>query len=117
VDLSVAVTDKLSMAALRNANGAFALPSLNSISAAAAQFSSVDYRNFSIVNAPGRTSYPVSGYSWILLRRQPARSADALVALFRWLATTGQRYAGALNYVPLPSTMQQQALGALSNIA
>jgi phosphate transport system substrate-binding protein len=117
VDLSVAVTDNLAMAALRTASGAFFLPSLTSISAAAAQFPSVDYRNFSIVNAPGRASYPISGYSWILLRRQPARSANALVALFKWLATTGQQYASALNYVPLPSAMQQQAQGALSNIA
>lgn len=117
VDLSVALTEKLAVAALHNASGAFILPSVNSISAAAAQFPAIDYRHFSIVNAAGQASYPISGYSWILLRRQPARGANELVALFKWLATTGQRYAGALNYVPLPPAMQQEALGALANIA
>lgn len=117
VDLSVAVTDRIEVAAIRNANGAFMLPNTGSIRAAAAQFPAIDYRNFSIVNATGPASYPISGYSWILLRRQPARSANELIALFKWLATTGQQYAGALNYVPLPPSLQQEALSALANIA
>jgi phosphate transport system substrate-binding protein len=80
------------------------LPSLKTVAAAAANTRSVTPRQFSIVNAGGKKSYPIAGYSWVLLYKNQADTAKgkALVKLFNWMLTTGQKYAKPLDYVPLP---------------
>jgi len=52
----------------------------------------------------------------VLLRQQPKNNAQALVKLFRWTVSTGQMYASGLNYVALPSNVQQQAQSALNGV-
>jgi phosphate transport system substrate-binding protein len=71
--------------------------------------------HFSIVDAPGAQSYPISGYSWMIVRQHGTKTR-ALTALIRWLVTTGQRYAGPLDYVPLPSDIQALALHQLAKL-
>ena len=48
--------------------------------------------DFSIVNQPGASSYPISGYSWALVyTHQPAQAhGQALVAMLDWLTHDGQ---------------------------
>ncbi len=64
--------------------------------------------NFSIVNEPGPQSYPISGYSWLLIymRQSSAASGAALVQLVDWMTHAGQAIAEANDYVPLPSDVQ-----------
>jgi phosphate transport system substrate-binding protein len=116
VELAYAIDNNIPYLALKNKAGAYVLPSQATVRAAAAQFPHVSYKKFSIVNAAGPTSYPIAGFSWVLLRQQPRHNAAALVQLFRWIVTGGQSYAAQLNYVPLPVTAQQQALQALNTI-
>jgi ABC-type phosphate transport system substrate-binding protein len=68
------------------------------------------------LDAPGSVSYPMAGYSWVLLRQHPRRHARELVKLFRWMVTDGQTYAAQLNYIALPPNAQSQALHALDTI-
>jgi phosphate transport system substrate-binding protein len=104
---------------IKNSAGSFMAPTLGSVTAAASQFPQVSASNFSIVNAPGAQSYPIAGYSWVLLRLHPtdhARAA-ALQKLFRWLVSDdGQSYAARLNYAPIPSVAQSQALSGLDTL-
>jgi phosphate transport system substrate-binding protein len=74
--------------------------------------------SFSIVNEPGPASYPICGYSWILVSiRQPGQAAGkALVTMLDWLTHAGQAYAATLGYVPLPSAIQQLATIALQQL-
>ena len=74
--------------------------------------------DFSIVNEPGPASYPISGYSWVLLSaRQPSTaSGKALTALISWLTHAGQAYAAAVGYVPLPPAVQQLAAATLARV-
>jgi phosphate transport system substrate-binding protein len=74
--------------------------------------------SFSIVNEPGPASYPICGYSWVLLSaRQPSHATgQALTALMDWLTHAGQAYAATLGYVPLPSAIQQLARTTLARI-
>jgi len=116
VELAYALDNHIPFAQLKNQAGAYLFPTQNSVKAAAAQFPNVSYKSFSIVNAPGKTSYPIAGYSWVLLRQQPKNNAQALVKLFRWTVSTGQMYASQLNYVALPSNVQQQAQSALNGV-
>jgi hypothetical protein len=77
--------------------------------------------DFSIVNQPGASSYPISGYSWALLyTHQPSQATgQKLVSMLDWLTNDGQAYAAVNGYVPLPSqiralahTMLQQITGS-----
>ncbi len=99
------------------------------IAAAAATKPSVDSTNFSIVNASGATSYPISGYSWVMLRKASAASslaqAQLTVKLVDWLAhsapaksglTFGQDVAAQQGYVALPTAAQNVTRNALKTI-
>jgi phosphate transport system substrate-binding protein len=116
VELAYAIDNHIPYLALENKAGAYVLPTQATVGAAAARFPHVSSKTFSIVNAPGRTSYPIAGYSWVLLRQHPRRNGAALVQLFHWTVTNGQSYAARLNYVPLPNAVQLQALQALNGI-
>jgi phosphate transport system substrate-binding protein len=116
VELAYALANSIPFARLQNRDGAFQFPTTATVTEAALQFPHVSAAAYSIVDAPGWLSYPIVGYSWVLLRQRPRRDAAALVRLFRWLVTNGQVYAAQLNYVPLPRTVQAEALTALQGI-
>ena len=70
VELIYAVSNKLPYAQVKNSTGAFVVPSLASVTSAAAsaRFSAnTDFR-VSITNAPGKDSYPISSFTWLLVR-------------------------------------------------
>jgi phosphate transport system substrate-binding protein len=94
----------LPFAEIRNQAGNYVLPTPQTIAAAAAQKPGITPADFSIVNQPGASSYPVSGYSWALIyTRQPSQATgQALVTMLDWLTRNGQAYAAANLYVPLP---------------
>ena len=108
----------LPSAAIRNQTGHYVTPSTQSISADAAQKPDITPTSFSIVNEPGADSYPISGYSWALVyARQPSQATgQALVGLLDWLTHTGQVYAAATSYVPLPSRIQALAHTMLQQV-
>jgi phosphate transport system substrate-binding protein len=118
VELAYAVQTSMHTAMLKNANGKFVSPSVAGATAAAAQNSSVSPTNASIVNEPGDTTYPIAGFSWVILRTSysDAGKGKAVVYLFKWLATDGQSEGASLQYAPLPSSVQQLALTNLKLI-
>lgn len=118
VELAYALQNQISFAQLRNASGQFVTPSLQSVRDAAAKKPNVNPQDFSIVNMPGAGSYPICGYSWVMLwKNQPDQSkGKALVGLFRWLVTDGQTFAVRVNYVSLPTNVQAEATKALASI-
>jgi phosphate transport system substrate-binding protein len=112
VELAYAVQTNMHQAAIKNANGKFVQPSVAGATAAAAQNSSVSATNFSIVNEPGDTTYPIAGFSWVILYTSysDAAKGKAVVNVFKWLVTDGQSEGQALDYAPLPAAVQQLAL-------
>ena len=108
----------LPFAAIRNQAGNYVLPSTQTVVAAAAQKPVITPAEFSIVNQPGASSYPISGYSWALVcTRQPDQaSGQALVTMLDWLTHDGQAYAAANLYVPLPAQVRQLALTMLQQV-
>jgi len=109
VELAYVLQTKMKQAALKNQDGSFVIPSAAGATAAAKQFIGSSPSQFSIVNAPGKDSAPISGYSWIILYKD--QTADktkgtALVDFLYWLTTTeGQQYAVNLHYAALPPGM------------
>jgi phosphate transport system substrate-binding protein len=108
----------LPFAAIRNQAGNYVTPSTQTVAADAVQKPAITPTDFSIVNEPGATSYPISGYSWALVyTRQPSQATgQTLVATLDWLTHDGQAYAAANGYVPLPPQIQQLARTMLQQV-
>ena len=108
----------LPFAAIRNQAGNYVIPWAQTVAAAAAQKPAITPTDFSIVNQPGASSYPISGYSWALVyTHQPNQArGQALAAMLDWLSHAGQAYAAANGYVPLPPQIQQLARIMLQQI-
>jgi phosphate transport system substrate-binding protein len=111
VELAYARQNKLAYAAVKNAAGAFVLPSIESTTAAAAGVAAklpptTDFR-VSIVNAPGKDAYPIASFTFILVSEtQPdAVKGKKLVDFLKWAIHDGQASAPALFYAPLPKNI------------
>ena len=112
VELSYAIQNKFTYAAVKNAAGNYVVPSLVTVAADADQKTGITSTNFSIVNQAGSNSYPISGYSWaILLQKQTSSTTGAqVVKVLDWTTHTGggQDLANGLGYVSLPPAVQNQ---------
>ena len=118
VELAYVMQTGMQQAFLKNKNGKFLQASVAGATAAAAQSSGVSPTNFSITNEPGDNSYPIAGFSWIMVRTsiQDSEKAKAIAYLFKWLVTDGQRYGQDLAYAPLPQAVQSLALDNLKKV-
>lgn len=109
VELAYAKQNGLVYAAMRNRAGAFVLPSVGGVTAAAAASSRAISRDVraSIVNAAGARSYPISGFTYILVytnQRDKAKGRET-VRFLNWAIHAGQGYAKSLDYAPLPRSV------------
>ncbi len=108
VELIYAVSNQLPYAKVKNAAGSFVVPSLASATAAAAsaKFSKdTDFR-VSITNAPGAQTYPITSFTWLLVRpdSKDAAKAKLLRDFLSWMVTPdAQAMATQLSYAPLPA--------------
>jgi len=108
----------LPFAAIRNQAGNYVTLSAQTVAADAAQKPAITPSDFSIVNQPGASSYPITGYSWALVyTRQPSQATgQALITMLDWLTHDGQANAAANGYVPLPPELRQLADSTLQQI-
>jgi phosphate transport system substrate-binding protein len=118
VELAYVVQTGMKQAAIKNQAGKFVQASVDGATAAAAQNSSVSPTNFSITDEPGDTTYPIAGFSWVILRTSytDATKGKAVVMLFKWLVNDGQNDGKDLQYAPLPAAVKQLAITNLKTI-
>ncbi|GAC1337155.1 MAG: phosphate ABC transporter substrate-binding protein PstS [Myxococcales bacterium] len=104
VELAYANQNKLTVAELRNKDGKFVKPTLESVSAAAGKVEMPEDYRVSITDAPGADAYPISAFTYLLVHRDPADVAKgtALLHFIWWAVHDGQKSAAALDYAPLP---------------
>ncbi|MBV9720134.1 MAG: phosphate ABC transporter substrate-binding protein PstS [Candidatus Eremiobacteraeota bacterium] len=116
VELAYVLENHMDAAVLQNRSGKWVACSTGTVAAAAATKPSVSPKNFSIVDSPGANSYPISGYSWIVVYKKPADAARAklLYEVLLWLVgPQGQSNAKSVDYVPLPVNVQNAAAATL----
>jgi phosphate transport system substrate-binding protein len=108
VELIYAISNQLSYAQVKNSAGTFIVPSLASVTAAAASATfepNTDFR-VSITDAPGADAYPISSFTWLLVKPDTPDEAKArsLKAFLEWMITDeAQQIASELHYSPLPA--------------
>ncbi|HEX2168955.1 MAG TPA: phosphate ABC transporter substrate-binding protein PstS [Nitrososphaera sp.] len=117
VELSYALTTRMTYAYLENQEGNFIEPSIDSVRAAVASSANLlprggeSWEHVSTTNAPGKDAYPISSFSYLLLYKELSTipridsmdEAKALVDFVSWAITDGQQFADELGYVALPN--------------
>jgi phosphate transport system substrate-binding protein len=108
IELAYVLANNIAYGLLQNAAGNYIAPSLDGAKADAANVTTIpaDLRFF-IVNAPGADSYPISGFSWIIVYQHQSNvnKGEAVANLLWWMSHEGQQFSTALSYVPLPDAM------------
>ncbi len=107
VELIYAASNKMPYAAVKNAAGNFIDASLVTVTNAAASAvfaANTDFR-VSITNAPGAQAYPISSFTWLLVRpnMKDAGKAKAMKHFLEWMiGPEAQEMTANLLYAPLP---------------
>lgn len=115
VELIYAEQNKLSYGAVRNKAGRFVKATLDSVSAAAAGAAATapDDLRLSIVNADGEQSYPISGFTWLLVydKMTDPLKAQALTGLMWWALhdPRARQIQQELFYAPVPPEIVTKA--------
>src|SRR5438552_4611180 len=97
VELIYAVQNNMAYGRVKNSSGNFVKADLAGVTAAAAGAAKEmpdDFR-VSITNAPGKTAYPISSFTWLLVpsKFSDATKRDALKGFVKWMLADGQNYA------------------------
>jgi len=121
VELAYAVKNNLAYALVQNKAGEYVEASFESVSAAAAgaiKSMPSDLRVF-ITDADGKDSYPISGFTWLLVYQnmKDKEKAKAVVGFLKWAMQDGQSYAKDLYYAPLPKEVVALCLDKINTIA
>jgi len=122
VELIYASANNIPYGNVKNSAGDFIKADFTSVSAAAAGAAKNmpdDFR-VSITDAPGKTAYPISSFTWLLIPSKfseaDASKRDAIKGFLKWALTDGQGYAEGLAYAKLPKPVVDKELKAINNI-
>jgi phosphate transport system substrate-binding protein len=122
VELIYASANNIPYGSVKNSSGDFIKADFSSASAAAASAAKNipdDFR-VSITDAPGKTAYPISSFTWLLIPSKfsaaDAAKRDAIKGFLKWALTDGQGYAEGLAYAKLPKPVVEKELKAINNI-
>ena len=106
VEYAYAKRNKMAHVSVQNKEGQFVQPADATFQAAAAY---ADWKNAPgfyqiLTNQPGKTTWPITGASFIVLQAKTDKPQNAAEVLkfFDWAFRNGQKLAEDLDYVPLP---------------
>jgi phosphate transport system substrate-binding protein len=118
VELIYAAQNKMPVAQLKNAAGSYVTPTTDSVTAALASAQIPDDFRFSMTDAPGADSYPISGVTWLLVyqKQTNAGKGKKMVEFLQWALTKGEEMAKPLDYAPLPQALRDRVLKRISEI-
>jgi phosphate transport system substrate-binding protein len=109
VEYAYAKRNSMAYASVQNRDGQFVQPGDATFQSAAAN---ADWKNAPgfyqiLTDQPGKTAWPITGASFILLHVKPDKPQNATEVLkfFDWAFHNGQKMAEELDYVPLPDAV------------
>jgi phosphate transport system substrate-binding protein len=112
VEYAYAKKNNIAVLALQNRSGNFVMPGDETFAAAAAgaDWASVPGMGISLVDQPGKDSYPVVTASFILMYINPKDKNESkeILKFFDWAFRSGKQLALDLEYVPLPDKLTNE---------
>lgn len=118
VELAYAEQNNIPYAQIRNKLNNYVYPTIDSVKSAASLYKIPEDFYVYIVDAPGRDSYPIAGYTFLLIRKEQKdlEKAKVLIRFIKWAYEKGDKPAEELLYVPLPEKVKKEALKKLKNL-
>ena len=116
VEYAYALQNKMTHAQVQNREGNFVSPSSETFKAAAAgaDWNKTPGYYLVLTDQPGKSAWPISGATFILMYKTQARpdTAREVLKFFDWAySNDGDKLADALDYVPLPESVTAQIRG------
>jgi phosphate transport system substrate-binding protein len=120
VELIYAIQNHLPYGKVRNSSGTFIKADLDSVTAAAAGAEKnipSDFR-VSITDAPGKTAYPISSFTWMLVPKdmRDKTKGAALKAFLIWGLTDGQKLTAPLSYSRVPESIVAKEMQTIKQL-
>lgn len=118
VELIYAENNNLPYASIKNKAGQYVAPSTKSVTAAASTIKNMpaDFR-MSITNADGKSSYPICGFTYLLIYNTLEKEkGQKIVGFLNWAIRSGQKYAEPMFYAPLPKSLISKVQAKISSI-
>ncbi|MCL4558367.1 MAG: phosphate ABC transporter substrate-binding protein PstS [Deltaproteobacteria bacterium] len=111
VELAYVLQNAMTYGPVQNEAGVFVWPTIASARAAAATVKHVppDF-NVLFVDQPGRDSYPIAGFTYLIIYKKQLDSVKGkeLLNFIKWAYTKGQPMLKELDYVPIPPSIIRQ---------
>ncbi len=109
VEFAYALQNKMAYVLLKNKDGEYVSPTIESFMAAAANADWEHAPGFYLVltDQPGKASWPITGASFILMYKAQDKPATAkeVLKFFNWCYAGGDEMAQKLDYVPIPDNV------------
>jgi phosphate transport system substrate-binding protein len=117
VAIGNAVGAKLAYASVQNRAHVFIRPSTRTIAAAAHTAHFKKDNSASIVDPPAsaKTAYPISTFTYVIVPRN-APKLSTIKPFLRYAVTSGQKYAAALEFAPLPKNVVTKAKAIIKGL-
>jgi len=117
VELAYALQTGMRYAMVRNRDGNYLYPTIETTRSAVSNASIPPYFYIKSTYLSGRDSYPIVGFTYLILKKRMDR--DRLIKIVRfveWAYKNGDRDAMGLYYIPLPDDLKRKVLIALKNL-
>ncbi len=118
VELIYAVQNKIPYGTVKNAAGNYVKATLESTTAAAASAKMPPDFRVSITNAPGKDTYPIASFTWLLIPQpsKDAKKGQVIKDFLTWMSTEGQKMTEQLSYAPLPKNVVDMETAVIKNL-
>lgn len=123
VELSFAIANKITFADMINKAGNKVTANADSLASAMNDFANnfTDQLTNTIVNGPGADSWPIAGYTYLILHTTSmtdCAKAKNMLDFFKWALTdpTAAKHAADLGYSVLPESVRTQVLAKMGEI-
>jgi phosphate transport system substrate-binding protein len=122
VEQAYALANNFTFASVKNKAGDYIAPTLASTSAAADGLELPDDLRISTIDAPGKTAYPITALTFLLVYQDACKAgkdeaaAKRIKAWLQYAEGGGQAVAGELQYAKLPDALHQKALAKVDGL-
>ena len=109
VEYAYALQNKMNHVQMKNHEGQFVQPDIESFKAAAsgAKWDKAPGFYEILTDEPGKNSWPITGSTFVLMHttQDKPESAEAVLKFFDWSFKNGSKMAESLDYVPMPESV------------
>jgi phosphate transport system substrate-binding protein len=122
VEQAYALANNFTFASVKNKSGDYIEPSLEGASAAAVGLDIPDDLRISTIDAPGKTAYPITALTFLLVYQDVCKTgkdeaaANRIKAWLQYAEGDGQSVAKELQYAPLPDDLHAKAMAKVDGL-